>query len=704
MKNKNDIKLTPLELESLRSELIEKTLRTSSNNLRLFLYQNYFEKILSLNNPNLDEAFLKEFLDDYTSCICKFEVWGVEPDITKKLLEQLKKVSSLYIASESLPSLNSEIERIEKQTEILNLILEGKDFADGETHKAFFPLIDKEAPKNFYGIIESVTVRISKAFENDKFIVVPSEKEIEKKILEQCKKSWSVALELSKKFIKKTSKHHEVIISFDKKEGFYEGNSLGIALTLSFLERLLKIYNPVYIINIKEQSAFTGGVTETGEVLCTSEEIIKRKVAAIFFSETTTFVFPKREETYAYFALIQLKKSYPNRKLKLIPIEDINDVINRRDVVDIKKQKLVVRSGKFVKKNWISAVATVLLAILFANFFVMDFDDNPYLFSSDGQFLFFKNKNGKVLIRKYYPVAESERNNQIVLGTFIKILDVNNDGRNEILLRNNRSILSFNGKYGATCYDSKGVPVWTHSFNDQVTSQRENLNREYEISFLDTITIEDNKNLIVRTSNTQSFSSAIYRIDLRTGNRIPGTLWTSGFTVDGMIKDINNDGKKDILALGYDNGYEDAVLFGFEIDSLTKTRMTSEEYLIRNYPIGNMIIYIRIPKADFDINNGHRMPALMTGSLKYNYLKKFYSFSIASPDIKGHSNISYYFDENFKIRDVDIGSDFRVQRDSLVAHGRLDPPFTDTEEYKKIIIDKILYWNNNKWVKRSEFD
>ena len=77
-------KLNLIELESSRSELIEKTLNTNSNFFRLSLYQNYFEKILSLNNPNIEEAFLKEFLDDYISCISKFEVWGVEPEYFKK--------------------------------------------------------------------------------------------------------------------------------------------------------------------------------------------------------------------------------------------------------------------------------------------------------------------------------------------------------------------------------------------------------------------------------------------------------------------------------------------------------------------------------------------------------------------------------------------------------------------------------------------
>ena len=219
MKNENDIKPNPFELESLRSDMIEKTLNTTSNNLRLSLYQNYFETVLSLNNSNIEESFLKEFLDDYSSYVSKFEVWGVEPDITKKLLEQFKKVATLKIASENLTVLNPEIDRIKKQLEKLILILDGKDFEDGETHKAFFPLIDKDAPTGFYGIIESVTVRINKAVDNDKFIIIPSEKEIETKILEQCKKSWLVALDLSRAYIKKPFKYHEVIISFDKKEG-----------------------------------------------------------------------------------------------------------------------------------------------------------------------------------------------------------------------------------------------------------------------------------------------------------------------------------------------------------------------------------------------------------------------------------------------------------------------------------------------------
>ncbi len=265
MGNNTDHKPNFLQIESLRTDLIEKSFKVFSHNLKVFLYYDYFQKVLLHNNKNLSEAFLTEFIDDYINAITRFEVWGINPEFTRKIISQLSDLKTLSTTTDYLQTINTEIERIEKQLQKLNSILQGSSYPDNLEQKAFFPLVDREAPENFYGTIDSITVRINKCVEKDKFIIIPSEKELEKKILEQCQNSWLLALNLLKVYVKKPCEYHEVIISFDKKEGIYEGNSLGIALTLSFLEQLLGFYNPAYIIKIKEQSAFTGGVTETGD-------------------------------------------------------------------------------------------------------------------------------------------------------------------------------------------------------------------------------------------------------------------------------------------------------------------------------------------------------------------------------------------------------------------------------------------------------
>jgi hypothetical protein len=703
-----------LELEAHRSELIEKVYSTSSTNLKVFLFFNYFGTVLSSNNQNLFEAFLKEFIEDYISTIQKFEVFGTNPEFTDKLLQQLKSLTSLTFIKNILPELSAEIERIAKQSEKLNFILEGKENKDGIEHKAFFPLIDKEAPDNFYGIIESVTIRINKAADIDKFIIVPSEKEIEKRILEQCKKSWIVALDLSREYIKKPYKYHEVILSFDKKEGFYEGSSLGTALTLSFLEELLKFYNPTYVIKIKERSAFTGGITETGEVLCTSEEIIKKKVTTIFFSEVNTFVVPKLEETYAYFALTQLKNQYPQRNLKLIPAVDIYDVLNRRDLVEIKKINPAVRTGKFVKKNWTSAAATVLLAILFGYLFVMDFDNNPYLIDASDGIINVKNKLGRILWNKNNSLGDEAINDHFDLQKYlVKIVDIDEDGKNEVLITSgsrNESIGEIK-ENALTCFNHNGKKIWDYTIGDTVYSYRkgdEILPPPYSIQIIDTVTIDNKKQLYLFCNNRNSFSSLIFGINLISGKRIAGTFYCSGHTLGAFIKDINNDGIKDIVAKGVDNGYNQIVLFGMSLENLKGFRKTIPEYSLRFCEEAELLFYIRLPKTDLDeLKIGERFASKKLGGFWYDYTKQKIVhrsvFSMETPKLTATA-IEYQLYNNFKDFDLIIFDEFRTVRDSLVAHGKLNLPYTDTPEYKNIIKSKILYYKGGKWVRREECD
>lgn len=383
------------DIENARVELAEKTCLTTSVNQKVYLYFNYFQKIFETENQNIIEAFLKEFLDDYQNCISIFDVSGNDPDFTKELITHLKNLSNYFRPSNDSLNIDNDIQRIETCYNKLVFILNGEDSACSSEPKAYFPLIDKSHSEKVFGAIDSVTIRINKSSDGNKFIIVPSEKEIENKILNQIHVSWNLAIELSEKYLSNVNKYHEVIVNFDKHLGFYEGNSRGTALTLSFLERLLKFYNPVYVINIGNHTAFTGGVDSNGKILSTGEEIIKQKVKTLFFSDIKCFVIPKCEENFAFDALTQLQKVYPKRKFKLIPVEDFSDVINRRDLVDIKRQKIIVRTGKFVKKNQISSVAIVLLSILFAFLFVVDWDNNPSYVTADGIRAYIRDEQGR---------------------------------------------------------------------------------------------------------------------------------------------------------------------------------------------------------------------------------------------------------------------------------------------------------------------
>lgn len=353
---------------------------------------------------------------------------------------------------------------------------------------------------------------------------------------------------------------------------------------------MLKFYNSAYIIKIRERSAFTGGIDADRNVLNTGEDIIKRKVAAIFYSELNSFVIPKLEESLPYFALEQLKKVYPQRKPKLITAEDIEDILNRRDLVEIKKQKTIVRTGKFIKKNWISAAATVLLVILFAYLFVMDFDDNPASIVADGSKVYIKNARGKVLWNKDLTIPIELINNKRYIDSYIKIYDINDDNMNEILF------VDINSKR-LKCFDAQQKELWSYKFEDIVENQQQKLNKDYGITMVDAITYNGEKSIYLISSNGPSFSSAIYRISAKDDNRLPGTLWAAGHFTNALLLDYDEDVEKEIIGVGYDNGYEDLVFFICDLDTLTKMRPTTNDYLLNNIPLASIDYYLRFPKT-----------------------------------------------------------------------------------------------------------
>ena len=131
-----------------------------------------------------------------------------------------------------------------------------------------FPVIEEseDIEESFaLGAIDSITIKIGKAKEKDKFIVVPGESERDKQLQQQIITSWQIAKAYCKKYVKKLHEYHEVIISFDQHLGLYRGESVGTALTVGFIEELLKQYNSQTVFKPIEGVAFTGGIKENGE-------------------------------------------------------------------------------------------------------------------------------------------------------------------------------------------------------------------------------------------------------------------------------------------------------------------------------------------------------------------------------------------------------------------------------------------------------
>ena len=693
-----------LQLEQERTTLKEKLTFQYSAQARLLFLFSFFDKVLATEDKNIIDAFLPEFISEYVFCLKNYSVLGMKPRIHESIIQQAEQIKNSGHTS-GFEEFSGILNRLKEELERLHNVLKGEQTETTES-KAYFPLLEEEAIKETgitIGILESVTIKIHSSKKENKFIIVPSEKEIEEKISEQVKLSWLNAIRIANKYIKRIHPHHEVIISFDKKAGFCKGNSLGTALTLSFIEEIFKTYNSPVSIKVGDGIAFTGGMDEQGKITDTSEKIIKQKTELIFFSDISLFIVPKKEESAANEKLNELRKEFPRRDLKITGMADINDLLDRRTIVEIKKQPVIVRTGKFVKKNWIMLSLISILVLIISFFILKDIDKNPHFFSADGNKLYIKNRSGKVLWEKNVSIPKDLTESQNFLMSVAKVVDINNDGVNEVIICREQKKYSGDSvdNSAVRCYNNKGEIIWQFSFADKLLLAEGEQNTNYGLMLLDTLTLNGERSLFLISSNFTSFSSAIYRIGIKNGKRLPGTFWSSGHVISGIIKDIDSDGAAEILAVGYDNGFEDVVFFAYEADTLTKVRPTTENYLIRNFPVSEMKAYIRFPKTDYDIYYAVRTPLILTGNIMDDEKRKKYHFAVANARNSSVASLGYEISYDFTGIDVIVNSNFRVQRDTLVAHGELKPPYTDTPEYVNLQKSKILFWQNGKWVKRE---
>ena len=690
-----------LEIEYKYAELKFALAEQNSKRTKLLFVSDYFSSIISKDNSNITEAYILEFIPSFFSYIDSLEIQGLNINFLSKLKSQLSILSELNISEVSAEEISKASIVLDEKIKLMYSWLNGENINFGKP-KIYFPVLEKNENGFGNGFLESIDIEIKNG--ESKFHISPSEYENDEQLEKQIELCFNTAISYCKKFIRKIKPSHTIYLHFENRLGLYSGNSLGIALTLHFIEAILKHYNSATVVNVNNSIAVTGGISSNSKIVSTSKTIMGMKLETVFFSDVQIFCVPKTDEIWAEEKLEELKNNYPNRDLRIIGLTDLNDLLDRRQIVDIRKQKLIVRSGKFIKKNWVSAVVSVLLAILFTSLFVMDFDDNPAILTIEGTTLFVKNKNGKILWTKLVDLVKADINSENPYPRDARIIDINGDGKNEILLTReiDKKIQSVRDYSLLTCYDKNGKVIWDYNFKDNVSSKREVLNNDYSIYIIDTLSVSGSKSLFLRSSNITSFASAIFNIDLQTRKRLPGTFWCSGHIVDVILKDIDNDGKAEVIGLGYDNGYEDAVFFVFEIDTLTKMRPSKSEYLLNNFSLSEMKTYIRFPKSDYEKYANVRTPTLTSGTLQDDPKNRKYKFTIVNPLSRQNNLFSYEISYNLKDIDIIISSGFRVARDSLVAHEILKPPYTDTDDYKSVIKNDILYWVNGSWVTRNE--
>lgn len=693
------------EIEKRRLELASFLPRINGLPKVLVLFS-FYEKLLLTNDGNLINAFALEFIEDYLSELENYSPFYAAPEKTQDLIDQLQLLKTTLILVRYSQRINDITSSLSNKLDNFYSILNGTTNFTTSAGELLFPLIGKlktSTDSLSYSSIEKLKIRIIPSKEKDSFIFIPSN-QTKEELEEQSKICFQLALDYLRAFKTKFHKHHEVLIYFDNLHAEYDGKSLGLVLTIGFIEQLSNLYNLPYITYVKSNVASTGEIDKNGDLISVGENNIVRKVESAFYSNIDTLVIPKTDETPATTKLKELNEKFPKRVLNIIPVENLSDLLNRRNLVEIRKQSPVVRTAKNIRRNWIAVSLSLIILLIITFIWIRDLDDNPYTFEPAASEIIIKNKSNRTIWNISNPVLTTIENGSRAMESVIRILDINNDGVNEVLYSFNQT-----NKYsdesisdGLVLLNYKGEIIWRRSFRKNLTSKREIIAPPFGTFIFDTLKINNELCILCGSNNVNSYASAVYILNLKRNEVVSDTLWNSGHIMDVRVVDLNSDKKKELLVLACNNGVQKQSLFHLEINELKGQAPTTDEYKLINIKEAHLLHCFVFPNTDFSKYMQQRYSSTRYRCLEFDYESKdirLYTLEAGSEN-KGIVIYNWHYENNDF--DLAIGSDLRLMRDTLVTHGKLPLPYTDTKEYRELLRSQILYWNGKKFVRREE--
>lgn len=703
--------MSPIKkIEEYRAELSRK-LSLQQGSIGLFLeVHNFLLMVVKKSDIIPSGVYLSEFNHNYYSLLRYFTAYGNDPQVTAEIIAQIRSISSLPEFQSFSKSINAEIERLENEISIVIDLLNGADEQLSFPKEFQFPLVeqDENGALTEYGFLESVDVMIQEAPQL-RFIIDPSELQMDEVLEKQIIRSWEAAKKIMSVYVK-IKTEHRVAIVFDRRLMYFTGESLGVALTFAFAKAILKYYNLPYEIDAVAGTAMTGGVGEDLNLLPVGSISSRIKVRTIFFSQVKVLTLPKSDETDAVKELDRLKEIYPKRKLSLAAAADVQQLMNRRDVVEIKKQSLATRGSKVIKKHYAAFVILFLLLTFSFGYYFYTLDDNPDFFSLDDAHIVIHNSSGSELWRIY--TAKITPN---MFGIFHKrivlVADVDSDGVKEVITtgyRETENLNSGNDRNKIYCFNKEREIVWQYSPSDTASTPQEPTEYPYMVRYMDTATV-NGKLLGYFIAKAANFPAVLFALDLRTGDRMPGALWHSGHLQHGQIRDYNKDGKRELIANAINNGYECAAFFSIDIDKLSGQAPAPPRYTFYNLSPADFNFYMLVSKTDIHTyyNNRYNVPQ----NIAFQQPGSFY-FGVSEYMINQVQNDLLLYLLNVDYSDsaktfydygIQISERMRMVRDTLVAKGFLDPPYTDTPEYKQMILDGYRYYYEGNWLTKEEW-
>lgn len=459
-------------------------------------------------------------------------------------------------------------------------------------------------------------------------------------------------------------------------------------------------------------AAFTGAVDGDGHFLPVSIDSIRPKIKATFFSWCSTLCVPSDQNALFQDEVNRLITLYPNRRLEIVPVHTLRDILADRRLVG---RRTFSNSVLLANRAWRHRVALstftliLTLSIVALVAWMPPLDRNPDHFHVLGSNLIIKNRFGTEL--RQLPLHRSywERYNPIYFRRHYILIDINEDGYKDII----RVHVPVNSDIKADglieAFDiRKNRLLWT-------------IQPDFDLNFPNKpgagdhfrpnhIIAHDGK-LYFSFSDSQFFPGVIGSADLKTGI-VDSSYYVHAGTVNDMIMIVDPEsGSPFLIVAAHSNPFSGTVLIKLDPLNLFGHGPITPEYRLLNHIRGVENQYMLIPKTFVGQAMDPAMPRPVIVEIRYrpddhslvlNVRDGIYMLA-SNPADNQPPSASYemFMSSDFTINSVQTYDSFDVMARRYLGQSGMET-FNALEFFNHFTANNILYLENERWVKASE--
>lgn len=276
---------------------------------------------------------------------------------------------------------------------------------------------------------------------------------------------------------------------------------------------------------------------------------------------------------------------------------------------------------------------------------------------------------------------------------FINLTDIDNDGKNELLISGkyeDKGLIRTDSLY---CFNYDGTKRWTISPEDKKLDYAPSWKRTYwQIEEFFTVKTKLGTKLFVYAHVASFGGTVISEVDPANG-KILSSLYHSGYSSAQYHFDLDNDGNDEII-FGGTSSFNRPFFLVLKTDYLMG--VMPDYYTKQNYIKGNAVYYVLLPVSDL----GKLLSTTVGSNVASIYRFNQTGIALLTNDVswseKERITIQYTFDSLFVCKTITGGTSYKVYYEQYFKSGKLKKALNS--QYLESLRDSILYWNGDEFV------